>query len=382
MMSSKIPKSCLDDIQRIQRNFIWGDTEHKRRFHAIGWDKVTVPKSLGGLGVRKLDIMNQACLLKLNWKLQEDNNEYWCTVLRGKYGERRMCGNAEAKGSNSALWKALVVLKPMMDKFSFWWIGDGRTVDAWRHALIEEGFCIIDYVDIPQHLHGMKVYQLVDNSGQWNWTILKDWFPLYMQQKMAAILPPSLDHGSDERVAVGGSKSDHGSDFGSKLSLLEGARWSEFWAMACYSLWTWRNKELHEVNFACPSMPVQHVWRMVGDYEQAVCNGRIVMERAREVTMVRWIPLKEDFMKVNTDGKLCSSVGGSLAKEIRRLVALEWDVEVTHIYREANKCANALANEGCNMDFETRLYESCPDHIRELFVADSMGITTPRLIPL
>jgi hypothetical protein len=47
------------------------------------------------------------------------------------------------------------------------------------------------------------------------------------------------------------------------------------------------------------------------------------------------------------------------------------------IYREANRYADALAHEGCTMNFE-----SCPYHIQELFVADSRGLTTPRLIPL
>jgi hypothetical protein len=32
MMSSSIPKSCLDDIQKIQRRFIWGDTDQKKIF--------------------------------------------------------------------------------------------------------------------------------------------------------------------------------------------------------------------------------------------------------------------------------------------------------------------------------------------------------------
>ncbi|MCH81009.1 non-LTR retrotransposon transposase, partial [Trifolium medium] len=44
MMSLRIPKSCLEEIQRLQRQFIWGDTDQKRRYHAVGWDKVTVPK--------------------------------------------------------------------------------------------------------------------------------------------------------------------------------------------------------------------------------------------------------------------------------------------------------------------------------------------------
>jgi hypothetical protein len=49
----------------MQRNFIWGDTEQKRRFHAVGWDKVAVPKCMGGLGMRNLNTMNVACLGKL-----------------------------------------------------------------------------------------------------------------------------------------------------------------------------------------------------------------------------------------------------------------------------------------------------------------------------
>jgi hypothetical protein len=66
MMSARIPKSCLDDIQRMQRNFIWGDTPQKKQYHVVGWDKVTVSKWLGGLGVRKLEVMNTACLMKLS----------------------------------------------------------------------------------------------------------------------------------------------------------------------------------------------------------------------------------------------------------------------------------------------------------------------------
>jgi hypothetical protein len=78
MMSSKIPKACLDEIQKIQRNFIWGDGENVRKFHAVRWSLVTTLKQMGGLGLRKLDVMNQACLLKLGWKLINGCNDFWC----------------------------------------------------------------------------------------------------------------------------------------------------------------------------------------------------------------------------------------------------------------------------------------------------------------
>lgn len=55
-----------------------------------------------------------------------------------------------------------------------------------------------------------------------------------------------------------------------------------------------------------------------------------------------------------------SVVGRCLIQEIRRLLALEWEVKIWHSYREANSCADALAN----MCFEhapgLRVYEQCP----------------------
>lgn len=63
MMTSIIPESCVDEIlQRIQRKFIWGEMNNERKYHAVGWDKVVKLKELGGLGLRRLDIMNKACL--------------------------------------------------------------------------------------------------------------------------------------------------------------------------------------------------------------------------------------------------------------------------------------------------------------------------------
>ncbi|PNX79184.1 ribonuclease H, partial [Trifolium pratense] len=114
MMSSLIPKACLEEIHKMQRRFIWGDTDQKRRFHAISWDRITVPKWMGGLGLRKLDVMNKACLLKLGWKVQNGSDELWCKVLRGKYGSETTMGSntSTSRVTHSSLCKALDGLKP------------------------------------------------------------------------------------------------------------------------------------------------------------------------------------------------------------------------------------------------------------------------------
>ncbi|PNY06731.1 ethylene responsive transcription factor 1b, partial [Trifolium pratense] len=47
-------------------------------------------------------------------------------------------------------------------------------------------------------------------------------------------------------------------------------------------------------------------------------------------------------------------------------------------YREANACADALANIGCDHGPGRRLYDSCPSRMSLLPLANIMGITIPR----
>ncbi|XP_058762472.1 uncharacterized protein LOC131635855 [Vicia villosa] len=75
MMTNMLPISCIKDIQRVQRNFIWGDTSTKKKMHLVNWDTITNPKDRGGLGLRKLEIMNKACLMKLNSGLLNNSQE-------------------------------------------------------------------------------------------------------------------------------------------------------------------------------------------------------------------------------------------------------------------------------------------------------------------
>ncbi|GAU34270.1 hypothetical protein TSUD_321160 [Trifolium subterraneum] len=410
MMSSLIPKACLDEIQRIQRNFIWGDTEQKRKYHAIGWEKIVVTKDMGGLGMRKLDIMNKTCLCKLGWKLQAGGDALWCSVLRGKY-----CRD------NSLLPRPY------------------------------DGIVLEKIVDIPQRLHGVKLCDLVDSMGRWKCNLMVDWLPAIIIKKIVATLPPSEEHGNDERVIAGGTSSQF-----SVAGIWQGrGSWSDVWALSCHCLWSWRNKEMYEVNFSRPSRPPQHVLKLAEEYFDAVSNNAIVTVSNTSVSEIGWIPPRDLFVRLNTDGAykehvvagcgglirgsqgewlggfakcvgLCSAFvaelwgvlerlrfvyrlgfrrvelhtdfvavaqvlqkgsslstnGGALLKQIWQLLELDWVVVVSYTYREANKCADALANLGCTLDCKVEFYDACPAIVRDVYQYDLIGNTTPRLISM
>jgi hypothetical protein len=112
MMSMPIPKSCLNEIEKVQRPFIWGDTEDKRKAHLISWDTMTQPKSCGGLGLRKLHSMN----------------------------ERKITVNS----NDSPLWKALGKSWSKLEFHRCWSIGDGNKADFWTDKWLGENIRISD----------------------------------------------------------------------------------------------------------------------------------------------------------------------------------------------------------------------------------------------
>lgn len=65
MQYAKIPKSIYNEIEKIQRGFIWGDAEQGRKAHLVGWDMCYQEKVYGGLGFKKLHIMNETFLMKM-----------------------------------------------------------------------------------------------------------------------------------------------------------------------------------------------------------------------------------------------------------------------------------------------------------------------------
>lgn len=58
------------------------------------------------------------------------------------------------------------------------------------------------------------------------------------------------------------------------LNLDGSMRWSSMWATACYFLWFWRNKEVHEASFTRPRFPWQIITKSVDDYMNATMQKK------------------------------------------------------------------------------------------------------------
>lgn len=90
MQHDVIPQGVIEEVEKLQRDFIWGATEGKKVWHALAWNNMCKTKAAGGVGIKSLRRMNEAFLLKLLWRMYEDPDSLWAKTLLGKYDRKKL----------------------------------------------------------------------------------------------------------------------------------------------------------------------------------------------------------------------------------------------------------------------------------------------------
>jgi len=85
MQYISLPRKITNQINRLQRNFVWGTTNTKKKLHLVSWDTITKHKYKGGLGMHKAEVKNSAMHASLAWRLFKNHKTPWANVLISKY---------------------------------------------------------------------------------------------------------------------------------------------------------------------------------------------------------------------------------------------------------------------------------------------------------
>ncbi|KAL4621362.1 hypothetical protein ACB092_06G222000 [Castanea dentata] len=76
MQQASLLDKILKGIDRVNRNFLWGSSDHLRKMHWVKWDVVTKPKEMGSLGLQSAKGRNTTLLAKLNWRLHKEKDAH------------------------------------------------------------------------------------------------------------------------------------------------------------------------------------------------------------------------------------------------------------------------------------------------------------------
>jgi hypothetical protein len=170
---------------------MWKGSSNKG-IHLVGWDKITKPKKLGGLGIRKAREANTSLLGKLVWDIQKNKNALWVQVLKHKYLREEDILNATKKPGSvtwNAIMKAMLSLK---DGFQFR-IGNGNS-SFWFTNWSGSGVLAnqVMYVDIHDLETRIRDVYIEDN---WNFHSLYTIMPPEVTDRLRSIsmsLSPSV----------------------------------------------------------------------------------------------------------------------------------------------------------------------------------------------
>lgn len=85
MQCVSIPTNLCNSIDKIIKDFLWGSSLEHRKMHLVNWNKVTLPKDLGGLRMIQMKARNLALLAKLYWRLASNLEAPWALMFANKY---------------------------------------------------------------------------------------------------------------------------------------------------------------------------------------------------------------------------------------------------------------------------------------------------------
>jgi hypothetical protein len=103
----KAPSCVLNQLVRIQRNFLWGGGLEEKKLCWVKWDVICLPKDQGGLGVKNLTLFNKALLSKWKWRFLTNDTAVWSELLRFRYGHlptQLWAGTALSTAAKYSIW--------------------------------------------------------------------------------------------------------------------------------------------------------------------------------------------------------------------------------------------------------------------------------------
>ena len=129
-----ILKAVATRLERIQRNFLWGSLVECFKYPLVAWEKVCLPRELGGLGIRKLAPFNQALLGKWLWRYGHETLHLWRRVIAMKYGEGKggWCTRACSRAHGCGLWSSISEGWETFTKHLSFVLGDGACILFWH----------------------------------------------------------------------------------------------------------------------------------------------------------------------------------------------------------------------------------------------------------
>lgn len=222
MSCFKLPLSLCKQIQSLLTRFWWDLSPEIRKICWISWDRLTRPRSVGGLGFREIEQFNDAMLAKIAWRLIKDPHSLLVQTLFGKYCRYASFLDTVPPRSASHGWRGILAGREVLRKGLGWVVGDGQSINVWSDPWLS--------LDTPQAPIGppteatisLRVKDLLNQqSNDWDISAIRVHLPHY-ENHIRKLIPPSFPR-PDELVWLATTSGDYSTKSGYALAKLHGS---------------------------------------------------------------------------------------------------------------------------------------------------------------
>lgn len=179
MSCFRLPKTTIANLSSAMADFWWHTVEHKRKIHWMKWEKLCLPKDLGGLGFKNLECFNQALLAKQAWKLLQNPNSLVARLLKSRYFDSSSFLEASIGNRPSFGWRSMLHGRDLLVRSLRKEIGNGKTLNVWTDPWCDFGERWNPWMMNPIINLEMKVSDLINQeTGVWRRDVLEaNFFP-------------------------------------------------------------------------------------------------------------------------------------------------------------------------------------------------------------
>ncbi|XP_058784657.1 uncharacterized protein LOC131659487 [Vicia villosa] len=165
-----LPSSLTDEIEKMINRFLWGHKRDRAKgIHWLSWDRLSMPKSEGGMGFKNIGAFNLAMLSKQAWKLTTTPDSLVSRLYKARYFPHYDFLNSNIDHNPSYVWRSIWSSKFVIKGGLKWSIGSGENISVWDPFWLVDGSSLTNPWPNNLVVDNFKVSDLMSPNGKhWN----------------------------------------------------------------------------------------------------------------------------------------------------------------------------------------------------------------------